>query len=63
MPPRKKETEEEKEAKFSAWKEGPEYLQLKKFADARAKNLEASKIEVASNDIYSDWTEVLVEFF
>lgn len=52
MPPRKKETDEEKEAKFSAWKDGPEYLQLKKFADARARNPEANKIEVASNDIF-----------
>jgi len=25
MPPRKKETDEEKEKKFSDWKEGPEY--------------------------------------
>lgn len=59
MPPKKKETEEEKEAKFAIWKEGPEYLALKKLSDAIAANEETKVVEVASKDIWSDWTAVL----
>lgn len=63
MPPRKKETDEEKERKFTAWKEGPEFAILKKFAEIRANNQEAAKIEVASNDISAEWKDVLKGFY
>lgn len=63
MPPRKKESEDEREAKFVLWKEGSEYKGLIKFQETRAKNPEASKVAVETADIYGDWTEVLKELF
>ena len=59
MPPKKKETEEEKEAKFASWKEGPEYLALKKLSDVIGSQEETRIVEVASKDIWSDWAPVL----
>jgi hypothetical protein len=59
MPPKKKETEEEKEAKYNTWREGPEYAALKKLCDAIEANPETKVVEVASKDIWSDWTPVL----
>ena len=59
MPPKKKESDEEKEAKFLKWKDDSEYAALKKLADVIEANPEVKKVETQDIDIWSDWTNVL----
>jgi hypothetical protein len=59
MPPKKKETDDEKEAKFAKWKDDSEYAALKKLLDAIEANPECKRIETKDIDICSDWTNTL----
>ena len=60
MPP-KKRSAEDKEKAFNDWQEGKEFQQINILDEARAKNAEASIIEMSTIDINTDWTEVLTE--
>ena len=63
MPPRKRESDEDKEAKFNKWKEEGEYKQLVEFQNAREANPEINGIALETEDISEDWNKVCVELF
>lgn len=54
---------ENKEALFETWQKSPEFAQIEKFNEVRERCIEAATIEMSTEDLNSDWTEVLTEFF
>lgn len=53
------ETDEQKEKKFQEWKAGPEYAAIEDFIKAKEADPEIKEAELATRDIWQDWTEVL----
>ena len=62
MPP-KKQSQEEKEKAFDIYKESEEYKQFFNFINAKDENPESKALEMSTDDIYSDWTKFLGEWF
>jgi hypothetical protein len=61
--PKKGVSPEEKQKAFDQWKEGDEFKAIMNFTETRLKDDEVNGVELAMEDITSDWQPICDDLF